>query len=387
MRQGVPRRALALEGVQLVMLLVLPLGLAGTAPAAARPLLPEAAPAHTSTGAVEPGVLALLRRSFASQSSLGYAGTQLVSTWDDDGTASAVLDVLHEPGEGMTTWPHGADASDPPQPVAGAVTVPDEPDGASWVGPAGAKAPLDVLLARYDVTAGGSTEVAGRSAHRLDLRRDGTLAARLWLDAETGLVLRREVYDGAGRTVQAMSYLELDVTSPPGVSAVPADGPADVRSPGADVPAARSAGVAQLRRQGWRCPDELAGLPLHDARTMATSAQSGGSADATVLHLTYTDGLSTLSLYQQRGRLDRAALAGYLDRRVAGHDISVQLGLATRAVWDAGDMVLTVVAERPDEQLPAVVAALPPAPAASRGWMSTAAQRVLAAARWITPLR
>ncbi len=375
MNRRVRPRAQALQVAVLVLVLT------AAAPAAARPALEGGAP--EAAGEVDPGVLALLRRSSAARTDLAYRGTQLVSTWDHDGTASAMLDVVHQPGEGLTTWAHGVGEGDPP---AGAITVADEPAGTSWVDlPDGADGALSVLLSRYDVTDAGAGEVAGRGARTLELRRGGTIAARLWLDAGTGLVLRRELYDATGRTVQAMSYLDVEVT--------PTTAPADLTPSlytgdtlpqyAAEVAAARSAGVAQLRQRGWRFPDDVADLPLSDARTM-TAGGAGGSA---VLHLTYTDGLSTLSVYQQHGHLDHDALAGYGVERVAGHDITVQPGLVTRAVWDAGDTVLTVVAERPDEQLPAVVAALPPAPAAARGWMSTASRRVLSAARWLTPLR
>lgn len=368
MNRRVHPRALAAV-TALCLVSVAPLLVA--APATARP---------ASLGAGRDDVTWWLTRATAAQTGLAWSGTRLVSTWSAGLATSSLDDVAHEPGRGLTVRAHDADSGT----VTGSghdrdVTTPDRPDGTPYLeaAAAGAPAPLSLLLSHYDVSLDRPGQVAGRPARSLLLRRGSTTAARLWLDDATGLLLRREVYDAAGGTAAAMAFLDVTV------------GPEQDAVAGAVAPPARPGGVEAIRRSGWVCPDAIgsggSGLVLYDARTL--SAATSGTP---IMHLTYSDGLSSLSVFEQRGTLDPAAVQGYAVMGTGSRRMHLRRGLPTQAVWQSGPTVVTVVSDAPAEQLADVVAAMPstaPHTTARAGWMAVAAGAVLRAARWVTPLR
>ncbi|MBC7639194.1 MAG: hypothetical protein H7231_05365 [Rhodoferax sp.] len=345
------------------------------------PLL-VAAPATARPASVDAGtddVTWWLARASAAQSGLAWSGNRLVATWSSGLTTSSLDDVVHEPGRGLTVRAHAASSGT----VAGGghgqdVTMPDRPDGTSYLeAAAGAPAPLSLLMSHYDVSLDRPGQVAGRPAHSLLLRRSGSTAARLWLDDATGLLLRREVYDAAGRTTAAMAYLDVTV------------GPSPAPVTTTVALAARPGGVDAIRRSGWVCPAAIGSggsdLVLYDARTLNATA-----GRTPIMHLTYSDGLSSLSVFEQQGTLDPVAVQGYAVTGSGSRRMHVRRGSPTQAVWQSGPTVVTVVSDAPTGQLAAVVAAMPstPAPTTARaGWMATASRAVLRAARWVTPLR
>jgi len=70
---------------------------------------------------------------------------------------------------------------------------------------------LERLAENYVVTSGGRAEVAGRKATVIVMRRrGGGVARRLWLDGETGVVLRQETYDERGRVLNGMAFERVD---------------------------------------------------------------------------------------------------------------------------------------------------------------------------------
>lgn len=341
-----------------------------------------AAPPLTATG---DDVAGLLARATSAQRDLSWSGTQLVSTWSSGQSASTIVDLVHEPGTGVTTRAHDATSGTTGAAHDTDVTVPDGAATSEWLRAESTPGPLSLLLGRYAVAIGPVGQVAGRAARTLVLRRGGVTVARLWLDDVTGLLLRREVYDLAGRTTSAMVFLDVTVLdaapdSEPGPSANP--GAAQKNEPGTGPGATTGAvSTTELRRAGWLCPDRIGSdLVLHDARAL----------EGSIMALRYSDGLSSLSVFEQHGRLDPAAVAHYPMTDVGGHRVRVQRGLPARAVWQSGATVVTVVSDEPDWQLVDVVAAMPPtAPPTMqrRGWLARAAHDIVRAARWLTPLR
>jgi sigma-E factor negative regulatory protein RseB len=73
--------------------------------------------------------------------------------------------------------------------------------------------------------------------------------------------------------------------------------------------------------------------------------------------MTYTDGLSVISVFEQRGALARSAVAGYLPVTIDGQRLFVKYGLPTSILWASNDMVYTVLTDAPDYALAHIVAA------------------------------
>ena len=272
----------------------------------------------------EGGALVVLERAVHAGRTVGYSGTQHLATWRDARSDAAVLDVSHRPGRRSVLRGRLAD---------GAV-------------PAVATAALDprvvsLLAASYDLAVAGSGRCAGRTATVVEARRsDGQVAGRFWVDEDSGLLLRREVHGDDGRPLRSSAFLDLEVR-----------GAADV-PPGQtpDLPAA----VEELRAAGWRVPDGLpGGFGLLDARLSAPDEPEH------VLHLAYSDGLSTTSLFVQRGALGSAAPDGFRRDEVGARPVWVRSEVLERVVWSGGGAVWTLVSDAPADVVRDAVAALP----------------------------
>lgn len=285
--------------------------------------------------------LALLERAARAARDLSYSGTQMVSFWSETGSSSALIEVTHVGGQGLLLR-----VAPTPQTPGGAMYDDESGEVPDVVG--FAKGTLDLLASHYEVRVDGPGEVAGRRAHVVVVHRPGSSpAARFWIDRATGLPLRREVLDEAGRTLRESAFIQLSVGS--------AQVSETVREDADTMPVAQGApaDVAQLRAGGWHVPERLSsGLELVDARATGEGAEQ-------TLHLTYSDGLSTVSVFQQKGVLDTSSLDGWRDAEVGGERAWVQDAFPRRVVWAGGGAVFTVVADCPQATLDDLVGTLP----------------------------
>lgn len=358
------RRLVPAAGAVLVLGPLAVLALLVALPDPAPPAPSDASARQPGSGPlVDPDLRRLLRRAASAADHTSYRGVQFRSAWTSGGTVSEVVEVDHLAGRGTTTRRVGAGEN-----AGSGVTIAGA--GPPSVVPGGA---VEVLSAHYLLTRAGSGTVAGREAdvvvaHRPAGGAGAAPAARFWLDRETGLVLRREVYDPQGRTTRASAFVDLTL------------GQARVDVASAAAPWAERLGPAaldDLRAEGWHCPATLPGpLQLVDARR--------GGADGAILHLSYSDGIASVSVFVQRGRLDEAAMAGHRRSGRDGHEVWVRGDVPRRVTWASGSEVYTVVADAPERTVDRVVAALPHRPAEGNtlGRLDRGLDRV---ASWFNP--
>jgi sigma-E factor negative regulatory protein RseB len=202
-----------------------------------------------------------------------------------------------------------------------------------------------LLAENYQVFPAGHGQVAGRPVQELVLRHlDGRLAARFWLDSVTKLPLRRETFDGHARMVSDDVFVSLEL-GPPTAAAVPRT----TSAPGAKPLA--GAQLARLRAAGWPLPAQLPGQ-----LTLLAASETGGPS--VVVDLAYSDGLSVISLFVQRGHLP-AHLNGWSEVALHGDHVYAS-GRDQRSVaWSARGFVYTLIADAPDQTLDQVVDVLP----------------------------
>jgi len=264
--------------------------------------------------------LALLDRAASAADRLDYRGTQHVTVWRDGVAHRTAARLEHDPLTGSVVLGPGVG-----HPEAVGDTAVLDPRV------------VDRLAAAYTLSVRGPVRCAGRTAAVVEARRtDGRVAGRFWVDRASGLLLRREVYDGAGRRARRTTLVDLSVRTSP-----------TVRSSNED--AERPAGLERLQEQGWPVTDRLpGGFRLLEARL-----------DDRVLQLAYTDGLSTLSVFAQPGRLDGGRLDGFTPARMNGWPVLVDRSAAERVVWSDGQHVYTLVSDAPEPAVRAVVGALP----------------------------
>jgi negative regulator of sigma E activity len=287
----------------------------------------------------------LLAKAADADLTTSYQGTEQTSQSGMGGRVTMVSQVWHTGGGPTLVQTSDGTSSSP----ASAVAV-----SSSSVGVFGLTKSLVTLLGRHYVAVyQGAGAVDGRSATVVELYRfDGSLAARYWLDRQTVVPLRRELFDASQNVISEDSFTRVQF----GALAVPqfASWPqrqSEQAAPPAWVAASSPARfVASLGDKGWPLPATLpGGLPLYAAAS--TSIAGGEVAD-----VEYSDGLYVVSLFVQRGSL-APDMPGWQPVRMAGKQAYVAGHSVT---WAAAGLVYTMIADAPPQTVTAAVKTLTP---------------------------
>ncbi len=284
--------------------------------------------------------------------STSYQGTELISQSGVDGSVKTISQVWH-PGGGQT--------------AGGVFGV--------------TKSLLALLGKNYVPVYRGGGTAAGRAATVVELYRfDGSLAARYWLDKQTTVPLRRELFDTSDNVIGQDSFVGVTFGAPAVAESADA---AKARSQAAARPVSGSAWVAanaparfraSLAGQGWQVPGSLPGdLPLYEAAwTRTTSGE--------VVDLEYSDGLYVVSLFVQRGTL-ASHMPGWQQVMLAGQRAFVSGHSVT---WAVPGFVYTVIADAPPQTVTQVVGELS-ARDVSPGFLDRVGRGFIRLARVINP--
>ena len=183
--------------------------------------------------------------------------------------------------------------------------------------------------------------IANRPARVIDAVDDGYVAARWWLDQETGLVLWTERYSTTGYPTLAAGFLQIDYGH--------AQLAADSTTPG------ELETTAAVKTPGWcvgmpECPMQLAGLPL----VGLAKSQEG---EVPQQRLVYSDGVSMLSVSWTEG-----VLTG--DKRL----VDDSPGQPLVEAWQVGNGVLSVTTGGSRKLLATACGELPEAEDYRFGW-------------------
>lgn len=327
--------ALRLLALVVVAGLMLSSGLSSTATAGPRTDQP-------TDGVDEPDALELVAQATAAERTVAYLGTQFVSVWRGSASSSELVDLTNLPGKGTVVRVRGGDstgAADQARFVAAR-------SGTDVGRLATADGETSTLADRYTVTVAGAARSAGRPATIVEAHAaSGAIAARFWVDDETGLLLRRELYAADGSLERASAFIDLSIDPDVFVSHLP---PMLEQAEGLKV---SPAAYTSLSAAGWTCcaPEVAGALRLTDVRR---------SADGSSLHLAYSDGLTTASVFEQRGRLDASSLEGFSEVGAGKARTYVRYGLSSYAVWASGETVYTAVSDTP-RGLDALLATFP----------------------------
>ena len=317
------------------------------APAAGRAPAATSGPASRAARHSSAPAISLLSQAARAAIATSYQGQELVSRWGNSGETVLVSDIWHVSG-GQTvtqTVAAGTHSSGP--------YLSSDTDGQAPEGVLGVTMPLVRLLeTHYVVAYAGPGTVVGdnRAAQVVEAwRDDGTLAARFWLDDATKLPLEREVFDPAAHLISEDVFIHVRFGNPAPVRP-PAGGVADPQGPWTDPLSPGQ--LLDLRARGWLVPVGLpGGLSLFAGAKTQTS-------NGTALDLGYSDGLSVVSVFEQRGNLP-AGLSGWQRTTVDGHVIYAAVPDQRSLTWSSRGMVYTVLADAPPQTVNAVIGALP----------------------------
>lgn len=293
----------------------------------------------------DPEALKQLRNAESAARTTPYEGTQFITAWSRSGMATtSLVKVTHVPGDGTRMRVQSTTADQGGQMF--------EADDSQQAGGLTGYTPamLDLLVRNYAVVSAGQGEVSGRPTSVIEARRaDGTAAGRFHIDRQTGLMLRRELLDQQGREVNLTFFTEIQPTVPK-TQFVTASAPRTIEAPWAHQLA--RADLGSLRYQGWPVHSDLPDrLSLYDAR------QLDGSGP--VVHLSYSDGLSVVSVFVQRGTLDAGSVVDWRKATRGGRTVYLRDTVQQRAMWASRGYVFTVLADAPPPVVDSAVAALP----------------------------
>jgi sigma-E factor negative regulatory protein RseB len=323
--------------------------------------------------------LRLLSQAAVACQSVSYAGVQLSAGHGPDGSWASVVNVWHQRdrqtmvqavtvpvilprphGQAARAAPSDGDADD-------AIDLRD-PEGILGMTPE----LVALLAANYRASLAGQSWVAGRLTREVVLRHaNGTLAARFWLDSATKLPLRREMFDTTSREISEDSFMTLRLGST-AVARAPVTASMPRSRPLANVQ------LARLRSAGWPLPGQLPG-----GLTLVRANETGASS-APVIDLAYSDGLSVISLFLQRGHLP-AELSGWSEVAMRGQRVYSADPDGRSVAWSAHGFVYTLIADAPDQIVDQVVNALPHS--ARAGFFERVGRGLGRLASWLNPFQ
>lgn len=351
-------------------------------------------------GAALAAGIRLLDQAATAARRTSYHGMQVISwlrpggsdAWLGSGDSAMKVAVWHSSGAGTLTRVTAA--------ATGQSYLTDDPYGQPPDGVLGlTPALLSLLATHYAIVYTGRGSADGRPASVVEaLRANGTLAARFWLDTATKLPLCREMFDAHARLISEDNLATMAVGAPSGMPSLPRGEPASrlresVATPAVNGPVipggsatafrpwADRLGTAQLtalRGAGWPVPSGTpGGLTMFGASESTTAAGK-------VVDVGYSDGLSDVSLFVQRGQLP-ATLPGWTPTGFGGHPLFVRNSGEPDVAWSAGGFAFTLVAEAPPPVVAGVVNALPHQ--GRPGFWSRMGRGVRRLLSWFNPFR
>lgn len=283
-----------------------------------------------------PAAVGALQRAANAARQVRFVGVQHVSACGRNGVVSAAVRIVSEPGQGSALAVLGRQGQEvlsrfvPPTPAT-------QVDAAVWT----------LLLRNYTVAGWRGERLLGRPVTLVEATDSASApsrpVARWWVDDATGLLLRQEAYDAKGALTTGASFTQISISAKPAFL--------EHLAPRLSISASLTpavAGSAALASGGGGWPDEVAGLSLVQIRSDLT--QPGN------VHLTYSDGVRTLTVLQQRGTLAEPPARSSWDANLHAY---VRGGPPVTATWRSSDTVLTVVSDGSASLVARAVAVLP----------------------------
>lgn len=194
-------------------------------------------------------------------------------------------------------------------------------------------------LAHYTLSASGQSIVAGRRVQVLTLqpRDELRFGQRLLADEATGLLLRTDVVDEAGRVLESSLFSEIRI----GVAADAKAVLEGINPPGYQRLDSRREAV-DWAAQGWRLRHEVPGFEL-----VGCIQRPALAGDGQALQALFSDGLSFVSVF----------IEPYSDERHRDA-LGAQVGATHTVMQRVGDHWITVMGDVPRRSLDLFVAAL-----------------------------
>jgi sigma-E factor negative regulatory protein RseB len=307
----------------------------------------------------------LMSQAEISCGSVTFHGLQVTAWWGAASQRVSFLEVWHRPGGAIVAEPSDLTGSaDEDRPRTSG--MPQEQEVMTITAPL-----LALMRANYVLTYRGRDAIAGRPTVVVEARRrDGSLAARFWLDSATKLPLERELYNGKSQLFSRDAFIRVSV----GAGQLRGMPPPDAQ-PWTGQLSARN--LTAMRAAGWPLPQAMAaGLTLFQATETTKSGQ--------VVELSYSDGLSVTSVFVQRGELPRS-MPGWQRLTARGRQVYARDPDDRSLAWSSRGFVYTVISDAPTATIDQVILRLPhDSPAGFWERMGRGLRRIVS---WANPFR
>ncbi len=216
---------------------------------------------------------------------------------------------------------------------------------------------LGLLTHNYTAVIGPDGHVAGRAVHTIGLvnRYTGQTTMRLWIDAQTNLMLRREIYATNGALVEQMHFDDVTFTDdlPDSTFNLPKGYPI-ISGPDRGLPSNQPSYVIAHCGFAARTPHRL------PKGFKAVTADLSQEKDVQTLHILYSDGLRTISLFEN-ARGAAVDMAGYhpLSFSAGGvHGQSLNRGPTVLLAWSEDGLHYTLVGVASLDELETIAASI-----------------------------
>ncbi len=208
---------------------------------------------------------------------------------------------------------------------------------------------LDELTRYYELTLLGEDRVAGMNTRIIAIRPRDKLrfGYRLWLEQDSGMVLRSALFDDADNILEQMMFTsaQFNPVIDPALLAPPS--PAGATAPPAPRPA-----LEQIERSDWIFTDGA--LPQGFSRVMHNRL-AGDRGKPTAEHIVLTDGLATVSVFLEPLKESKPLLEG-----------PAQMGAMNAYGRVIDNYQILTVGEVPQATVQLIAGALQPARAAAK---------------------
>lgn len=164
--------------------------------------------------------------------------------------------------------------------------------------PALLPASLAGLSEHYIIRKGSRARVAGLDSQivRLDSRDAWRYGRQFWVDQETGLLLKADMFDERGESLETLAFTELHIGEPASSDTLkPSFPPLSPQEPAWQIRQAKSREMRGDESQ-WLFRTELPGF-RRQAAMRRNIAQEGGKEAHEVLHWIFSDGLAAISVF------------------------------------------------------------------------------------------
>lgn len=312
----------------------------------------------------------LYSKSVAADDRVSYSGTLTSVIYEGDRAASTVTRIEHKAPFSWRIWYLA------PSDAYGRMIVSNESlayqyepalnrvISHDWSTSApGVATPVNVsqVESNYSVEVGPAASVAGRKALSLSLvsKHTGALVQRMWVDAQTNLILRRESYTAEGSVGAKSSFdtIRIGADLPQALFelTVP-NGMTLVSSPGFGKSTTDTASLVRGLDFKFAAPKYLPdGFSLE--RGSVETHQGVNTVE-----FVYGDGLRTFSLFENAsGRLPRFDTASPKPIAVGDQNgVYADVAGQTLVSWNAGGLNLTIVGDLSSKEIARIGASIHP---------------------------